>query len=271
MTIMYRLMTLLVLPVLLTATACAQDARPATDLTIEIEGDLLRHGGVVKVYNIPVPKADWPAGLAPSPVATLRLGARYTEVQLRHPAEGAVRYRFRTAGAGQGANVGPDRLVTQVLSVIGSNSDNSGPLLSQGFVGANPSGGRIIRVPSPAEYAGEDDATRTAARWGETQRYDALPPASESSARTLVSVIEHGPRKLNMTCSGDTLVQSCVVDTDEWGNLHLRWWKALAEGRLERFRDRALRRCYDDNLAKGGGDHCKPDPRSNEPAYVWRP
>jgi hypothetical protein len=267
MTIVRSLLTLLILVTLAPATACSQLAGPATDLTIEVEGDLLRHGGVVTVYHLPVPKAEWPAGLAPSPVATVRLGARYAEVQLRHPADGTVRYRFRTAGAGSP----PDRLATQVLSVIGANTDNSGPLLSQGFVGGNPSGGRIIRVPPLAEYADASDATRTAARWGQTQGYEALPPADEGSVRTLASVIKDRPRKPDMTCSGDTLVQACIVATHAWDGVTLQWWRALAESRLERFRDRALRRCYDDNLAKGGGDYCKPDPTSNEPAYVWRP
>jgi hypothetical protein len=266
-----HLMSALVVATLAPVSACAQLSQPATDLTIEVEGDLLLHGGVVTVYNIPVPRTDWPSGLAPSPFATLRLGARYTEVQLRHPAEGTVRYRFRTADAGKGENVGSDRLVTQVLSIIGSNSDNSGPLLSQGFGGANPSGGRIIRIPAQAEYTGKDDATRTVARWGQTERYDAPPPADERSARTLVSVVVDRPHAPEMTCSGDDLVQTCVITARAWEGVTLQWWKTLAETRLERFRDRALRRCYDDNLAKGGGDHCKPDPRSNEPAYVWRP
>jgi hypothetical protein len=262
-------MFLLVLATLAPVTACAQLSRPATDLTIEVEGDLLRHGGVVTIYHIPVLQAEWPADLAPSPVATVRLGARYAEVQMRHPAEGTVRYRFRTAGADAGAT--PDRLLTQVLSVIGTNTDNSGPLLSQGFVGGNPSGGRIIRVLPLAEYAGVDEATRTAARWGETQGYEALPPADERSARTLASVIKDRPRKPDMTCSGDTLVQACMVAAHAWDGVTLQWWRALAEARLERFLDRALARCYDDNLAKGGGDHCKPDPISNEPAYTWQP
>jgi hypothetical protein len=82
------------------------------------------------------------------------------EVQVRHLAEGAVRFRFWTAGA----DATPDRLLAQVLSVVGSNTDNSGPLLSQGFVGANPSGGRITRVLPLAEYADVDEVTRTAAR-----------------------------------------------------------------------------------------------------------
>jgi hypothetical protein len=267
LTLARHFMSLLVLTILAPAIACAQLSRPVTDLTIEVEGDLLRHGGVVTIYHIPVLQAEWPADLAQSPVVTVRLSARYAEVQLRHPAEGTVRYRFRTAGAGESS----DRLMTQVLSVIGTNSDNSGPLLSHGFVGGRTSGGRIIRVLPAAEYAGVDEATRTAARWGETQGYEAPPPADERSARTLVGVIEGRPRKPDMTCSGDTLVQACIVAAHAWDGVTLQWWRFLAEGRLERFGDRALRRCYDDNLAKGGGDHCKPDPTSNEPAYVWRP
>jgi hypothetical protein len=264
-----HLMSALVVAALAPAAACAQLSKPATDLTIEVEGDLLRHGGVVTIYHIPVLQAEWPANLAQSPVATIRLGARYAEVQVRHSAEVTVRYRFRTAGADAGA--APDRLMTQVLSVIGTNSDNSGPLLSQGFVGANPSGGRIIRVQPLAEYAGVSETERTAARWGKTQGYEALPPADVGGARSLVGVIKDRPLKPDMTCSGDTLVQACIVATHAWDGVTLQWWRALAEGRLERFRDRALARCYDDNLAKGGGDHCKPDPTSNEPAYVWRP
>jgi hypothetical protein len=262
-------LSLLILAVLAPATACAQLSKPATDLTIEVEGDMLRHGGVVTIYHVPVLQAEWPANLAQSPIATLRLSARYAEVQMRHLAEGTVRYRFRTAGADASAT--PDRLMTQVLSVIGTNTDNSGPLLGQGFVGGRTSGGRIIRVLPLAEYAGVDEATRTAARWGETQGYEAPPPADERSARMLVSVIEHRPGKPDMTCSGDALVQACIVAAHAWDGVTLQWWRALAESRLERFRDRALARCYDDNLAKGGGDHCKRDPTSNEPAYVWRP
>jgi hypothetical protein len=263
-----HLISLLVFAALVPATANAQMSQPVTDLTIEVEGDLLHHGGVVTVHHLAVSKEEWPANLPPSPIATLKLSARYTEVQLRHPADGRVRYGFRTAGAEVGAKA--DRLMTQVLSVIGSNTDNSGPLLQHGFVGANPSGGRVIRVLPIAEYAGVSDAERTAARWGQTQGYEARPPADVGGARDLIGVIER-PRKPDMTCSGDTLVQACIVAAHAWDGVTLQWWRALAESRLERFRDRALARCYDDNLAKGGGDHCKPDPTSNEPAYIWRP
>jgi hypothetical protein len=268
MTIRRKLMVLPFLAVLGLVAGCMELSKPATDLTIEVEGDLLRYGGVVTVYDIPVPQSEWPANLTQSPVATVKLNARYNEIQLRRPAEGKILYRFRTAGMEAGAK---DRLLTHVLTVIGGSSDGSGPGLQHGFVGANPSGGQIIRVLPLAEYAAVSEAERIAAQWGQTEGYDALPPADTGGARALVGVIEHGRRKPDMTCSGDTLVQACRVAAHEWNAMTMLWWRALAESRLERFRDRALKRCYDDNLAKGGGDHCKPDPTSHEPAYLWQP
>jgi hypothetical protein len=233
------------------------------DLTIEVDGDLLKHGGVVTVYPIKT-SAEELAGVGGTTPATIRLTARYVEVQLRYPANGKYVYRFGPVGAGADRQ----RFVTRVLSIIGTDEQDRGPQMKAGFTDAYSSGGRIIRVPAAAEYAGEDEATRTNARWGQTEGYDKPPPGDERSVRSLVPIMGEDRHRPLLACDGDQRVQSCVVPAEKWTQLELRWWRAIAESRLERLHHHALRRCYDSSWFGGGS--CDPDPASNEPKYDKR-
>jgi hypothetical protein len=235
-----------------------------TDLTIEVAGDLALHGGVVTVYPLPVPAAAWPSDAAANAPLTVRVEARYAEIQLRYPASGTFVYRFRSPNA----KAGTDRHPTHVLSIIGTNEKDQGPQMTVGFKDAYSSGGRTIRVPPLAEYAGESDATRTNARWGITVGRYPAPPADERSARVLKGIAGEDSQRPILTCTGSTVAQICTVPAEQLEQLTARWWRELAESRLERQRDRALRRCYDSSLL--GGGQCDPNPASNEPEYVKR-
>lgn len=239
-------------------------AAPASDLTIEVSGNLLKYGGVVIVYDIPVSPEVWPATIGDNATGKIQIDARYAEVQLRYPRGGEFAYRFRAVEGTPDA----DKFGTQVLSIIGTDMEDRGPQMTAGFNEAYSSGGRIVRVPPIAELAGPGDADRSAARWGETQRYDDPPPADQRSARALVAIIRDGQKKIPLQCNGDPLVQLCLIANDQWRDLDALWWRAIAEQRLERLQHYALRRCYDSSWF--GGGTCKDDPASDEPAYFYK-
>jgi hypothetical protein len=245
---------------LLCASGCIGAAK--ADVTFEVAGDLLKHGGVVVVYPIPVENgAD---SIGADAVKIVRLDARYTEVQFRYPANEKYAYVFKSIDASANA----DQQLTEVLSIFGVDEKDRGPQMTSGFKEAYSSGGSVIRVPAVEERLGPDEATRTNSRWGQTERYDAPPPADERSARALESIVGHHPRAPELVCSGSTEVQTCVVPADQWSKLESRWWRAIAEQRLERLQHHALRRCYDSSWL--GGGTCDPDPASNEPEFVKR-
>ncbi|MFC5555962.1 hypothetical protein [Methylobacterium iners] len=226
-------------------------AEPAArDLTIELGGDLLTHGGVVVVYPIPTSTAAGESG-----PGAVRIDERYAEVQLRYPRGGTYAYRLRPVAGTADAKAH----ATEVLSIVGTDEEGRGPQMSAGFEKAYSSGGRVIRVPALAELSGADDATRTDARWGRTQGYKAVPPADRQSARALVSVVEYGPKPATLRCvAGGRRVQVCTVAQEEWTGLTAQWWRAIADQRLGRLEDHALRRCYDQ---APDGSTCEPVPK----------
>jgi hypothetical protein len=242
---------------LLAGTASAQEVAPgAADLTIELDGDLLRHGGVVTVYAIPTPAPLWAEVAAGGAARTIRLDQRYAEVQLRFPVGGKYAYRFRPA-EGQAPGV-PHR--TQVLSVIGTDMEGRGPRMKSGFVDADSDGGRVIRVPPLTEIAGD-----SAARWGRTEGRDAVPPADSRSARVLAGLIRQDSDAPKLACEGSGPVRACTLPRGDWPALELLWWRGIAESRLERLDHYALRRCYDSVWFREG--RCEPEADSDEPAY----
>jgi hypothetical protein len=247
-----------------TATTPVNAQKATAELTIEVAGELLQHGGIVTVYPLPVSASDWPGDASSNAPATVRLATRYTEIQLRYPADGTFTYRFQSADRKSAA----ERHPTQVLSIIGTDGQNRGPQMKVGFKDAYSSGGRSIRVPPAAEYAGQDEATRTNARWGKTEGRYPVPPADERSARVLNVIAGEDPERPQLHCSGSANVQACVVSPEQWQTLTARWWRELAESRLERQTDRALRACYDNN--RQAGSQCDADPASNEPQFVKR-
>ncbi len=132
-------------------------AAPLTDLTIDVAGELLEQGGVVTIYHLPVGLEDRRANASDSTTTTVRIERRYAEIQLRYPENGTFSYRFRAVPGSPNA----EKHRTQVLSVIGTDTEGRGPQMVNGFVDAYSSGGRVIRIPPMAEIAGEDEVTRS--------------------------------------------------------------------------------------------------------------
>lgn len=253
---------LLAMGMLMFAAEPGAGATPS-DLTIEVGGDLLKHGGVVTVYPIPVSEQAWSTANSDDATAKIRIDSRYAEVQLRYPRGGKFTYRFRpTEGP-----VDEEAPFTQVLTIIGTDEQDQGPQMTAGFKDAYSSGGQIIRILPLMERAGQDETARSAARWGETQRYDAPPPADQRSARALIAIVERGQQRPPLQCTGGELVQACTIVAEQWPAIEAHWWRAIAEQRLERLRYHAQRRCYDSSWF--GGGTCEPDPDSDEPAYFY--
>jgi hypothetical protein len=238
-------------------------AQPTTkaELTIEIAGALLKHGGLVTVYPIKVPAEEW-SGIAAGSPATVRIDGRYTEIQLRYPASGTYTYRFRPVDL-----PAADKYGTQTLSIIGTDAEDRGPRMTAGFTDAYSSGGRIIRVPPLAEIFGEGEAERSNARWGITQAYADPPPADQRSARAFLVIARDRDRRPPLACAGGANVQICTFAPEHWTRLDALWWRAVAEARIERMRDRAVRRCHDSSWTSG---RCDAVPTSDEPEFVKR-
>jgi hypothetical protein len=243
-----------------TTPIAAAATPPATVLTLEIGGDLFRHGGVVVVYPIPTEAGATDAAREPAP---LRLEARFAQVQLRYPTGGSYIFRFRPAESGPATTA----FRTQLLSIIGTDMDGVGDGMREGFTGAHASGGQIVRVLPQEEWGGADEATRANARWGWTQGqgYDAPPPADARGARALMGVMDDSNRRVPLRCTGDARVQACTVEPARWAAVEARWWRAIAEGRLERLEFHALNRCY--AAQQSQPRDCKPDPDSDEPRF----
>lgn len=236
-------------------------AASISDLTVEVAGELLEHGGVVTIFHIPVGLDEWRANASDSTATTVRIEHRYAEIQLRYPENGTFTYRFRAVPGSPNA----DKHRTQVLSVIGTDTEGRGPQMINGFVDAYSSGGRVIRIPPMAEIAGEDEVTRSAARWGETEGLDASPPADQRSARALIGLLER--TRLQCDTSSEQ-VRVCHPAIGQWSTIEARWWRSIAEQRLERLNHLALRNCYDSKWF--GNGKCEADPESDEPRYILR-
>lgn len=246
------------LTLLIGVLVAAATAASAADLTIEIEGDLLRHGGVVTVHPIPTPETDIAGEFPTKPV---RISARYAEVQMRYPSGSKHVFRFRAAQGEPQAHL----FKTQPLSVMGIDAQGRSTQMKVGFEGAYSSGGQIIRVLPRNEWGGSDDATRTAARWGKTEAYTDPPPADHRSARALLGVVVDTHRPEPLGCDGDGSVMVCTIAADRWPAVEALWWRAIAEQRLERLHDYALRRCYDSQWFRT--KTCEPQPETDEPSY----
>lgn len=238
-------------------------AAAVSDLTIEVGGDLLEHGGVVVIYSLPTPADEWRGTGDENETAKIRIDDRYAEVQLRYPESGTYELHFRVADGTPYA----DAQWTEILTVIGTDMEDRGPRMTVGFRDAFSSGGMTIRVKPAMEFS-ESDATRTSAQWGETVGNDAVPPADARSARALMAVVDHGPAPFPFQCTGTGRVQTCTIVKDIWPVLEARWWRAIAESRLERLRHHALDRCYDSSWLRNGT--CEAAPNSDEPEYIYK-
>jgi hypothetical protein len=239
----------------------ASAAAATTNLTIDISGELLEHGGVVTIFHIPVGLEEWRANASDSTTTTVLIERRYAEIQLLYPKNGTFTYQFRAVPGSPSA----EEHRTQVLSVIGTDMEGRGPQMMNGFLNRYSSGGRVIRIPPMAEIAGQDEATRSAARWGNTESHNAPPPADQRSARALVGLLEQ--TRLQCDSYGEQ-VQVCLPARGEWPTIEGRWWRSIAEQRLERLNHHALRNCYDSKWF--GNGRCEADPESDEPRYILR-
>ncbi|MEL6957827.1 MAG: hypothetical protein AAGL89_02605 [Pseudomonadota bacterium] len=211
--------------------AAAQDA----DLTIEVRGDLLEHGGVVEV---------------------IALTDRYAQVFLPYPEAGSYAYRFVPDGS-QPDRAGLDRFRTEALTIGGRDVD--------GVEGDM----RRIRVFPFEEYGGADDATRTSAAWGETQAFADVPPANHWGARALPWVFDtFGDRRtVGLICGMQGAVEVCTPDPADTLLMEALWWRSIAEGRLERLRNNALRDCYDGGGLLGRPSRCEAVAGDGWPTY----
>lgn len=232
-------------------------AAQTVDVTFEVSGDMLTWGGAVQVMELP--EQDWAD--AGDLAIVVPLTARYAEVQLRYPAAGDFVFRFRAADGSEGPS-------TQALMVHGTDMDGRGPTMERGFVGAVSAGGQTVRVLPLAEYAGEDDITRIYAAWGIVEGWAKPPPAHYWGARELAGVFgafgSFGPRP-DLICDDGAVVRLCTPDPAQSAMIDALWWRGLAEGRIERLRDRAVAACRDGQVLRNRP--CNPVPGTTWPEF----
>ena len=216
-----RFQTAIVSLAVMTGAALARDA----DVTILVGGDLWTHGGVVAVHPVAVEPERWEALERAGTSSRVRVDARYAEVQLRYPGRpngntGRFTYRFRPAPGVELPKAPPAGGPVRTLSVIGVDENGVAARMTEGFGGEPSTGGRVHRIAPFGEWAGADEATRSAAAWGETT--GPLPPADERSARVLASIVRGGSKDVALKCRGDALVQVCTVAEGDREALRLR-------------------------------------------------
>ena len=68
----------------------------------------------------------------------------------------------------------------------------------------------------------------------------------------------------------DSAVTVCTPHPDDALLMEALWWRAIAEGRLERLRHDALRACYDGGGLFGRPERCDPVPGRGWPTYEPR-
>lgn len=230
-------------------------AQVDTDLTIYVSGDLWEHGGVVLIHPIPT------AHEIADPQHDLTLTQRYAEVQFLYPQTLSYRFRFRP-GPDQARDSAASKFATQRTSIGGVGGDGLGPEMQHGFVGQKTSGSQTIRILPYQEYA---DAPTP--YWGETQGINAVPPADVRSARVLEAIMRfQGNDPIALACNGGPTVQTCVIASVDRAKAELRWWRGIAEQRLERLSYHALRDCYDNRSIFATGN-CTGVAGSDEPTF----
>lgn len=108
----------------------ASAAAATNHLTIDVSGELLKHGGVVTIFHIPVGLEEWRANASDSTTTTVLIERRYAEIQLLYPKNGTFTYQFRAVPGSPSA----EEHRTQVLSVIGTDMEGRGPQMMNGFL-----------------------------------------------------------------------------------------------------------------------------------------
>ncbi|MFK7940404.1 MAG: hypothetical protein AB8B82_13575 [Roseovarius sp.] len=233
----------------LAGIAGAQDA----DLTILVEGDLLEHGGVVEVTAVAH------AGAATT-AQTITLSQRYAQVELLHLPDANYVYRFRPVPDALDRD-GMDKFATEALKFGGRTVDGpDGPVDGDW---------RSVRVLPFEEYGGVDSATRTNAAWGETMEFAALPPANHWGARAMAYAFDtFGDRRtVGLICDDQAGVQVCTPDPDDALLWEALWWRSIAEGRLGRLNNDALKACYDSGGLLNRPKRCEGVPGRGWPTY----
>ncbi|MGL4319582.1 MAG: hypothetical protein ACRCS3_01840 [Paracoccaceae bacterium] len=234
----------------LAGAASGQDA----DLTIFVDGALLEHGGLIVLDAAP-------SAEAPSAPQTITLTDRFARITLRYP-EGAS-YTFRLRPSPDAAQrPGLDLFTTQALSVGSKTVD--------GPNGPEEMDSQDIRVLPFAEYGAAEPIERISAAWGETQEFDDVPPANVWGARALPWVFDtFGDRRIvRLICTDQANVSVCTPDPQDALLMEALWWRAIAEGRLERLQDNALSACYDSGGLFGRPSFCDGAPGDGWPVFV---
>ena len=213
----------------------AQDS----DLTILVEGDLFELGGLVEVLS---EERDG-ASTAPREVT---VSDRFARIRLPYPTGGSYNFRFRP-GPEAAERDGAEDLLTR-RETIGSCYEGDTELDYS-----------AIWVFPYDLYAAEL-ATQVGAAWGETVGYAAQPPGNRWGARALMGAF--GDRgdfpSPGLICSDTDGMEVCKPDPADRLLMEALWWRALAEGRLERLRHDALRDCYDGGGLFGRPERCDP-------------
>ncbi len=227
------------------------------DLTILVDGQLLDHGGVVEIWTHPDPEAV-------ALEETITLSERFTRIMLPYPETGTFRFRFRPVPEAMERD-GMDRFVTELLRHGGRGRYEGDEWMEYGF--------QAIRVFPFDEYGGEDEATRIAAAWGEVQRFADPPPANHWGARALFGVFDTfgDQRVVRLVCAEGNGFEICHPDPEDALLMEALWWRAIAEGRLERLRHDALTACYESGGLLARPERCEEEAGRGWPGYqpVW--
>lgn len=230
--------------------AVAQDA----DLTIFVDGALLEHGGLVEVSMLAVPD-----GTTQPQIVTLT--DRYAQITLRYPVGASYNFRFRPA---------PDAADRAGLNNFSTAALGVGTKTETGPDGEQEYDTQEIWVFPFAAYGGGGPAESISAIWGETQEFDDPPPANVWGARALPQVFDtFGDRRgVGLICTDTGAVNVCTPDPGDALLMEALWWRAIAEGRLERLRFNALDACYEGGGLLGRPERCTEDAGDGWPAYV---
>ena len=217
-------------------------------------GDLYLHGGVVEVFAVPSDDDD-------GSQQTLTLTDRYARVELTYDPQGTYLYRFKAA-QDVPRNPSLDGFATAEMTIGSRRWDGPNGPLDVDY--------RAVRVPPMAEHSGVSEAARATAAWGTVERYDDPPPANVWGARALTDVFEKRGEKrhVRVICEEEGRVRVCSPDPDDALLMEALWWRAIAEGRLERMRHDALKACYDSGGLFGRPDFCVPVHGRGWPEYA---
>jgi hypothetical protein len=191
---------------------------------------------------------------------TVILTERFTRILVAYPGDGSYRFGFRPVPEALERD-GMDRFATELLRYGGRSVPDGDARKEYDF--------QAIRVFPFAEYGGESEARRVDAAWGVVERYADPPPANHWGARALMGVFDASGEKRvpRLVCIEDGGLEICRSDPEDALLKEALWWRAIAEGRLERLRHDALTACYDSGGLFQRPATCEAEAGRGWPAY----